>query len=231
MLTLAVTFMIKTTAYSAASLIPLAGVDATRWNKAPTEIEITSTAKALGDRGIKVVRVDEGSRALKALREIIPMGATVMNGSSTTLVEIGYDDLMRDGQHGWVDLHKAILAENDAQKRADLRRQSLFADYFISGCNAISQSGEIVACDATGSRVGAWHFSSKKLILVSGVNKIVPNLEAALSRVRDFVFPLENQRVGKVSGNRSHMNKWVILAGEPVAGRTTLILIDKILGY
>jgi hypothetical protein len=44
----------------------------------------------------------------------------------------------RENQHGWVDLHTAILADDDAKKRAGLRRNSLFADYFISGCSAIS---------------------------------------------------------------------------------------------
>jgi hypothetical protein len=223
--------MSKITAYGAASLISATGVDPARWNKAPRRPEISSTAKSLEARGIRVVQVDEGIQALQVLKEIIPRGATVMNGSSTTLVEIGYEDFMRKDQHGWVDLHKAILAEDDAQKRDELRRHSLFADYFISGCNAISQSGEIVGCDTNGSRVGAWHYSSRNLVLVSGVNKIVPTLEAALSRVKDFVFPIEDYKAMRVYGRPSHMYKWAILAGEPVAGRTTLILIDKILGY
>jgi L-lactate utilization protein LutB len=115
-----------------------------------------------------------------------------MNGSSTTLNEIGYDKLLKENQQAWTDLHKAILAEDNANRRAELRRKSLFADYFISGCNAISKSGEIVGCDTSGSRVGAWHFSSRNLVLISGVNKIVSTLEEAMSRVREFVFPLDD---------------------------------------
>ena len=66
-------------------------------------------------------------------------------------------------------------------KRAELRRKSVTAEYFISGANAIAQSGEIVACDASGSRVGAWPFAAGHLILVVGINKIVPTLEDALT--------------------------------------------------
>lgn len=69
------------------------------------------------------------------------------------------------------------------------------------------------------------------LVLVSGASKIVPTLEAALSRVIDFAFPLEEYRARKAYGRPSQITEWVILAGEPVAGRTTLILIAEVLGY
>jgi hypothetical protein len=71
-----------------------------------------------------------------------------------------------------------------------------------------------VACDATGSRVGARHHSVRNLILFSGVNKIVPNLEEALGRVKHYAFPLENGRSRRAYGKPSLMNKSAILAGE-----------------
>jgi L-lactate utilization protein LutB len=224
-------FMSQITEYSAANLIPLVGVNAARWNRFPSPLDISSTASALEARGIKVVLVDDGAQAIETLKKTIPEGTSVMNGSSATLVEIGYDELLKENHKGWVDLHKAILVEDNDQKRAELRRKSLFADYFISGCNAISKSGEIVGCDTGGSRVGAWHFSSKNLVLVSGVNKIVSTLEEAIIRVKDFVFPLEDYKARKAYGKASQMYKWAILAGETVAGRTTLILINEVLGY
>ena len=42
-----------------------------------------------------------------------------------------------------------ITAENDAQAHA-LRRKSA-ADYFLSGVQAIAESGEIIGCDKTGA--------------------------------------------------------------------------------
>ncbi len=86
-------------------------------------------------------------------------------------------------------MHNLIRAENDDKKRADLRRKSVTADYFISGANAIARTGEIVACDASGSRVGAWPFAAGHLILVVGVNKIVPSLNDALNRVQGVCVP------------------------------------------
>jgi hypothetical protein len=82
-----------------------------------------------------------------------------MNGSSTTLIVIGYTDLMAS-QHNWRDLHKAIISENDDRTRNELRRRSITSEYFLSGVNAIAQTGQILACDASGSRVGAWPFGA-----------------------------------------------------------------------
>ena len=93
-----------------------------------------------------------------------------MNGSSTTLIEIGYENLM-NGQHNWLDLRKTIISENDERMRNDLRHRSITSEYFLLGVNAMAQTGQILTCDATGSRVCAWPFGAQNLVLVSGVNK------------------------------------------------------------
>jgi L-lactate utilization protein LutB len=112
-----------------------------------------------------------------------------------------------------------------------LRRKSVAAEYIISGANAISGTGEIAGCDASGSRVGAWLFAAGNLIIVAGVNKIVPTLDDALKRVRNYAFPLETARAQKVYGTPSVIGKCVILANERNPGRTTLILVKESLGY
>ena len=219
------------TQYSAANLIPGARVDAARWNRLPPEEEVAETAAAIGKRGTRVIRVRDRQEALDTLARLIPRGAEVMNGSSTTLIEIGYEALLKSGDAGWTDLHDKITAENDEKKRAELRRRSVTADYFVSGANAISRTGEIVACDMSGSRVGAWPYGAGHLVLVCGVNKIVPTLEDALRRIREYAYPLEDARAKKAYGTPSQIGKCVILANEKVEGRVTLILISESLGY
>jgi hypothetical protein len=154
-----------------------------------------------------------------------------MNGSSTTLIEIGYEEYITGGRSGWKVVHYLIRAENDDKKRADLRRKSVTADYFLSGANAIASTGEIVACDASGSRVGAWPFAAGHLILIVGINKIVPTLEDALKRVREYTYRLENVRAQKPYGTPSVIGKCVILAHEKNEGWITLILVNETLGY
>ena len=219
------------TQFSAVNLLPDVQVDQTRWNRIPTEEVVAETAYAVGKRGIRVIRAKDRQEALDTLSRLIPRGADVMNGSSTTLIEIGYEALLKSEKTGWTDLHDKITAENDERMRALLRRKSVTADYFISGANAISQTGEIVACDMSGSRVGAWPFAAGHLILVCGINKIVPTLEDALRRVWEYAYPLEDARARKAYGIPSQIGKCVILAHEKIAGRVTLILISESLGY
>jgi hypothetical protein len=219
------------TKYSAVNLLPELKIDAGKWSQIPTEEVITSTAKAIEDRGIEVLRVQDGNQALAKIKDLIPPEAEVMNGSSTTLIEIGYQELIDSGEHKWKDLHRIVASESNPQERNELRRKSVASDYFLSGVNAIALTGELVSCDATGSRIGAWPFAAKNLLLVSGVNKIVPSLEDALQRIKEYVYPLENLRSKNANGAASRIGKCVILANESQSGRIVLILINDCHGY
>ncbi len=219
------------TPFSAINLQADANVNPEKWNRTPSDEVAAQTVAAVRRRGINVIQARNAPAALETLKNIVPAHAEVMNGSSTTLIEIGYDTFAKSDQPSWKNLHDAITAEDETEKRHELRRKSVTADYFISGVNAIAQSGEIVACDKTGSRVGAWPFAAKHLILVSGTNKIVATLDDALQRVWEYAFALENARVKKASGGSSQVGKCVILGNEANEGRTTLILIDESLGY
>jgi L-lactate utilization protein LutB len=219
------------TRYSAIHLIREAKVDPHKWNQIPSEEVVVRTVAAIEGRGISVIRVKNAEEALAALKGLLPTRAEVMNGSSTTLIEIGYPELLQSGEVDWIDQHAVITAEDDSVRRDELRRKSVTADYFLSGVNAIAQTGELVACDRTGSRVGAWPFATGHLILVSGVNKIVPTLSDAFLRVQEYVLPLENARSFQVYGVGSRIGKCVILAREEAEERTVLILINQALGY
>jgi L-lactate utilization protein LutB len=223
--------MTKITQYSAINLIAEAGVDPEKWNTLPAKEVVEKTVQEIGKRGIKVIVAGDGTEALSLLKKLIPPGSEVMNGSSTTLIEIGYEEFIAANQSGWNLVHTSITAENDAKLRAELRRKSVAADYFISGANAIAGTGEILGCDASGSRVGAWPFAAGHLILVVGINKIVPTLEDALDRIRTCAFPLENARAKKAYGTPSVIGKCVILAHEKNEGRITLVLVKEALGY
>ena len=219
------------TRYSAANLMADAGVDAGRWNRIPDDATIQKTVATIEARNIRVILVDTAKDALQAVVDLIPEGGEVMNGFSTTLVEIGYDQVLKENPKGWRNYHAVITAENDTEKRHALRRKSVAADYFLSGVQAIAESGEVVGCDKTGSRTGAWPHAAANLILVSGVNKIVSTLDDALRRCREYALPLEEQRAQHVYSTGSYIGKYVILDREDTDGRITLVLIRQPLGY
>jgi len=152
--------MEKLTHYSASNLSAEAEVGREQWNQQPSASIVTKAAENIQRRGITVIRAHNGETALETLKDLIPLGAEVMSGASTTRLEIGYDEYVNSDKSGWNDLHRAIIAENDEKRRHELRRRSVTADYFVSGVNAIAQSGEIVACEKSGSCVGAWAFAA-----------------------------------------------------------------------
>ena len=223
--------MATVTQYSAANLIADAEVDPDRWSRVPDEATIDRTVQAIEARRVRVVRAATADEAKQALLDLIPGGAEVMNGSSTTLIEIGYEQLQQSNPKAWRDYHAVITAENDDEKRQALRRRGVAADWYLSGVQAIAESGEIVGCDKTGSRVGAWPYAAGRLVLVSGANKIVPTLDDALARCWEYALPMEQQRARRAYGTSSEIGNIVVIEKEMVADRVTLILVGERLGY
>ena len=78
-----------------------------------------------------------------------------------------------------------------------LIQKTFSADIFLSGTNAITEDGKLYNVDATGNRVGAMFIGPKKVIVVSGVNKIVPDIEAAEKRIRWWVGPQNARRLNR----------------------------------
>lgn len=203
----------------------------TNWEQVASDQVLEQTAAQLTAHGMTTKIVANKTAALAFLREHIPAGGEVMTGSSTTLHEIGFMELLQSAQSPWLDLHAKVGAENDEAARARLRRQASAADYFVASANAITQSGALVACDFSGSRVTAFPFAAGKLILVVGAQKIVPDLDTAMKRVREYVFPLEDARALKAYGGHSGFGKWVIVEQEVNPDRIQVVLVKEKLGF
>jgi hypothetical protein len=59
----------------------------------------------------------------------------------------------------------------------------------------------------------------------------VPDLEAALRRVDEYAFPLEDARAQTAYGIHSAVNKVLIIHREFTPGRITVVLCDEALGF
>ena len=177
--------------------------------------------------------VANGAEALKKIKELVPKGASVMNGSSTTLNQIGYVDYLKEGTHGWNNLHDAILVEKDPAKQAELRKHSVVSDYYLGSAHAVTEDGKLVFASNTGSQLPHLAFTSPNLVLVVSTKKIVPNLDEAMSRIQNDIIPLEDERMKKVYGVGTQWSKTLILNKEnPMMGRTiTIIFVEDDLGF
>lgn len=201
------------------------------WNAKPSDTVIAQTAEALKQRGLEALVVEGKAAALAKLKELIPAGASVMAGSSTTLDEIGFTDYLKSAQHPYKNLKEAIVAEKDQAKQARLRVQATLADYFLGSVQAVTHDGVVLSCDASGSRTGPYSFGPGKVILVAGVNKLVPTAEDGLRRIREHCVPLEDQRMKKDGFPGTTLSRILITEHELFRGRTMVILVKEKLGF
>lgn len=195
--------------------------------------QITETIKNLETHNINAFLVHTGSDALAKIKEMIPAGMSVMNGSSVTLETIGYIDYLKSGQHGWNNLHAGILAQQDKAKQGELRKQAVLSDYYLGSVHALSETGEFLVASNTGSQLPHIVFTSKNLIFVVGAQKIVSSLEKGFQRLEEYVVPLEDKHMMEKYNAHTYPSKIVVFKREsPTSDRTvTVIIVNEKLGY
>ncbi|GGO02677.1 lactate utilization protein [Haloarcula pellucida] len=197
----------------------------------PSDDELDAAIENLEANGFDVVVVEDGEATLDEIQARIPPGASVMDGHSTTLEEIGFVEYLTEGDHEWENVHSEVYGIDDDEERQRARREAQASDYFLGSVNAIAQTGELVAADASGSRIGAYPFAAENLLLVAGTNKIVGDLDTALDRLEDVAYPLEDARAQDAYGAGSVIAKQLVYRQEAEEGRTTVVLVRESLGY
>ena len=171
----------------------------------PSKEVIDRTMDALKENNFKPEFVSTKEEALKRIQEIIPEGVSLMNGSSTTLQEIGFVDLLKSKEHKWENLHDTILEETDPEKQAELRRKSAVSDYYIGSVHAVSETGELVIASNSGSQLAHIVYTSPNLVFVVGAQKIMPTLSESIKRLENHVIDLEDKRMQKEYGMGTKM--------------------------
>ena len=116
-------------------------------------------------------------------------------------------------------------------------------DCFFCSANAISATGEIVNMDGIGNRNSAMTFGPKKVVIVAGMNKVMPDLESALKRIRNIAAPMRALSLGMeapcaTTGVCNDCNVpqrlcriTTILHCKPALTDVSVILINQTLGF
>jgi hypothetical protein len=203
------------------------------FNKLASNEALETTIKNLTANNFTPIVVENKEEALAKVKELIPAGASVMNGASETLAQIGYIDYVKSGSHPWKNLHEEILKETDPAKQALLRRQSVLSDFYLGSVHALTETGELLIASNSGSQLPHIVFTSPNVVFVIGSNKIVPTLQDAFTRLDVRVIPLEDERMKKVYGFGTTHAKTVILHKEnPMMGRkVNVIIVKEVLGF
>jgi hypothetical protein len=173
--------------------------------------------------------------------EMIPQGASVFRCGSMTAGNMGLWEAI--AELPGVNLIDPYRPELSREEGLELRRQGMIADVMVAGTNAITLDGRLVNLDGMGNRVAAMAFGPKKVILVVGMNKVAPDLDTAIARVKHYAAPVNNIRyslknpcveTGLCSDCRTPQricNIWSTIEGQMIEGRIHVKLVGEYLGY
>lgn len=201
---------------------------------------VEKTIQNLAKRNMDALYVEDETRLLEIIKELIPAGSTVGVGDSMTLFETGVIDFLRTGDFNFLDKYREGITREEKKK---MYRECFSADTFLCSTNALTEEGELYNIDGNGSRVAAMLYGPEQVIIVAGINKIVRNLEEAENRVRQYAAPIDAKRLGKntpcaitghcvdCSSKERICNDFVVIKGQFVRGRIKVILVGKELGY
>ena len=120
-------------------------------------IRVKNTIAALEKNNIKAVYVDTKEEALTLFKTMVPQGSYTATGGSMTLRDTGIMDY--------------ITSETDYHKDY---KDAYSASYYVLSANAITERGEIYQVDGRSNRVSAMLFGPENVIVVAGINKLVP---------------------------------------------------------
>ena len=173
--------------------------------------------------------------ALEKILSMLQKDNVVSNGGSQTLSEIGFQDAMKSGGYRYLNPHDP---KGPAEKEK-IAHEALSADYYFLSANAISETGELVHIDGIGNRTGALMFGPKHVVIVAGLNKVAPHLEAAITRAKTYasrlcltLFKKDYASFEELSAiaetGASHI---VITTRSAIKGRITILLVGEELGF
>jgi len=208
------------------------------------KIRLANLKEALESNNFEVF-VADGIKEAKdiVLKKIIPKteAKSVSWGGSVTFIATGlYQALKESSDMKVLDTYDKNLSPDETLER---RRQSLLVDLYLTGTNAVTESGQLVNLDATGNRIGGITFGPKHVIILVGRNKITADLDEALFRVKNYAAPVNTMRLEKKTpcAKTSYCeeckspdricNTWTITEKSFPKGRVKVVLIDEDLGF
>ena len=193
--------------------------------------------ETLERNGFTVSVFADGEAAAAYLNREID-GVTVGCGGSMTLTDLGLQKSL--------STHNTLYAHGITPGAPEeVMAKAATAEVYLLSANAIAaDTGEILNIDGTGNRVSASLYGHRKVYFVAGKNKVSPDYESALWRLRNVVAPRNAQRLGRSTPCAAKADRCyncsspdrickglVVLYQKMRAMDMEVVLIDQELGY
>jgi hypothetical protein len=201
-----------------------------RFGTVADDARVTRTAAALEANGIRALRAANAAEAKPIVLGLIPDGSQVHSGASQSLDASGITAEI-EGSSRYEALRPRIWSLDRESQADEIRHLSASPDVMLGSVHAVTETGILLAASMSGSQLGPYASGAGRVILVVGTQKIVSDLEEALTRINDYSLPLEDARAQAAYGIRSAVNKILIINREIVPERLTVVLVDEALGF
>ncbi|MEE1320118.1 MAG: lactate utilization protein [Acutalibacteraceae bacterium] len=124
---------------------------------------------------------------------MIAEGSSVTWGGSESIKECGITKALSE-KEGVQVLDRAKYTLNNMN---EYYKEAFSANYYLMSTNAITLDGELMNIDGNGNRVASLIFGPDKVIIVTGMNKVVSTIEEAYGRIRNIASPPNTIRLNK----------------------------------
>lgn len=205
----------------------------------PKQLSFQNTAqtiiKNLNKRNMQGYYCAAKEEALQKALQLMPAKSSIGWGGSMTLDEIGLLDAIKQGDYNAID-----RTQGDPKEQAS---KIFLADYFLMSTNAITLDGELIYIDGRANRICYLCYGPEHVLIIAGMNKVVPDIESGIKRVRNMATPPNTTRLHKDTpcakvgrcmdclAPDCICNQVLVTRRSGQADRISVILVGEELGY
>lgn len=197
-------------------------------------MDIRKTIESLERKGFAVKYFETGSEAADYVCSEC-RGRTVGMGGSMTIKQLGLPERLR---------RECTLYAHQYDGDSSIPLAA-GAELYLTSANGISETGEIINIDGRGNRVASTLYGHERVIVISGVNKIAPDIASAMDRARNIAGPLNARRLKRKTpcamgdeikcyncSSPERICRGFVILDRPMMGMgCEVVLINEELGY
>ena len=121
-------------------------------------------------------------------------GAKIAAGGSVSVKECGVWDIINKPNYQFFDRGRPGITPEEQQQ---VFKEVIGCDFYFCSANAVTENGELLNVDGLANRISSIAFGPKRVVMIVGVNKIVPNIKDAFLRVKKIAAPKNCVRLNK----------------------------------
>jgi hypothetical protein len=200
---------------------------------------LQNAAEAMRRNGFAVSVFPDGAAAARAALELAGKGKKVGLGGCMTVTGLGLDRALAEAGNEVITHGPGMTPE----ERRAVWLAALSSDVYFASPQAVTADGKLIFVDGNGNRCAALTWGPRRLVLIAGVNKLVPDQESGLWRSRNVAAVANNLRLSKqnpcvrtgkcedCASPQRICNVVTMLWKKPAIADITVLLANEDLGY